>query len=127
MKKSKNNSGAKILAVGAGAVALAAAGYYLFGPNAQKNRKNIKGWMIKMKGEIVEKLEMAKEISEPIYQQIVDAAAAKYLTAGSIAKEDVQRLAGELKKQWKSISGKKVIKKKAKQSVKKAVKKSKKK
>lgn len=100
----KMNTGAKILAVGAGVAALAAAGYFFFGPNGTKNQKKMKGWMIKMKGDVVEKMEKAKDISEPTYHQIVDAIANKYASVKTNSAEDVMKLAKELKKHWKSIS-----------------------
>ena len=57
-KKIVSTSGVgKVVAVGAGIAALSVAAYMLFGPNGKKNKKAIKGWAIKMKGEIIEKLE----------------------------------------------------------------------
>jgi hypothetical protein len=50
--KNKNSTLGKAVAVGAGVAALAAAGYFFFGPAGEKNRKKMKGWVIKMKGEI---------------------------------------------------------------------------
>jgi hypothetical protein len=116
--KRKSHAVRNAVAVGAGVAALAAAGYFFFGPNAQKNRKKMKGWMLKMKSEVVENMELVKDMSEPVYHKIVDAAAAKYIATGAIAKQDVAALAAELKKQWKAISGGKA---KVKKAVKKVV------
>jgi hypothetical protein len=102
--KPKNNTGVKVLAVTAGVAALAAAGYFFFGPNGEKNIKKTKGWMIKMKGEIVEKIEKMKEVSEPTYHQAVDAVAKKYSAVKSIDSVAVEKMVKELKKHWKSIS-----------------------
>ena len=46
-----------VVGVAAGVAAIAAAGYFLFGPNGKNNRKVIKGWTVKMKGEVLEKIE----------------------------------------------------------------------
>ncbi len=114
MKKNTNNAG-KILAISAGAAAIAAAGYFLFGPNGPKNRKVTKGWMIKMKGDVVDKIEKVKDVTEDTYHNIVDTAAKSYVSSGS--KAEVEMLAKELKSHWKSISKngvskvKKVVKK----------------
>ncbi len=114
MKNTKNNKVDTVLAISAGIAALSAAGYFFFGPNGAKNRKGMKGWMIKMKGEVVEKLESAKEVSEPVYNSIVDTVTAKY--AKVVDKAELESLTKELKKHWKMISqvgvkSKKVVKK----------------
>ena len=114
MKKNTNNIG-KIIAIGAGAAAITAAGYFFFCLNGPKNRKVMKGWMIKMKGDVVEKIEKVKDVTEDTYHNIVDTVAKSYVGSGS--KAEVEMLAKELKSHWKSISKKGVSK------VKKAVKK----
>lgn len=118
--KQKNNTG-KIIAITAGVAALAAAGYFLFGPEGKKNRHKLKGWMVKMKGEIIEKMEMVKHVTEPIYNDIVDTVAVGYANSGKASKAEVSKLAKELKTHWKSIS--KVAVPKAKNAAKAGVKK----
>lgn len=103
-KKQKSSGVGKALAITAAAAAVAAGAYYFFGPNAKKHQKKMKGWMLKMKSEVVEKLEEAKEVSEPVYDAIVDKVAASYAQAGK-AKDEVTELAKMLKKDWKGISG----------------------
>lgn len=105
--KNKNKtsiSTEKMVALGAGAVALAATSYYLFGPEGKQHRKQAKGWMIKAKGEIIEKLEEAKEISEPIYQGIVDSVVANYTNKSTVATEELKEFGDRLKGQWKQIT-----------------------
>ncbi len=58
----KSVSTGTVLALSASALALAAGAYYFFGPEGKKNRGAFKGWMIKMKGEIIEKMEQAKDV-----------------------------------------------------------------
>lgn len=111
-KVSKSNNLGKTIAVGAGIAALSVAGYVLFGPEGKKNRKKIKGWAVKMKGEIIEKFEEMKEVTEPMYHKVVDEISAKYAKAKGISQEEVKEVVTDLKKHWKMISkdAKKVIK-----------------
>lgn len=108
-KNDKSNMG-KVVAISAGVAAIAAASYFFFGPKGKKNRKMTQAWMIKMKGDVVEKLETAQDISKEAYDAIVDTAGKAYTTAAG-GKEEVAKLAKELKSHWKSISGKAAVKK----------------
>lgn len=108
-KSSSSNKGMSaskvggLVALGAGAVALAASTYYFFGPEGKIHRKKAAGWMIKMKGEIIEKLADAEEVSESAYHNIVDSVLATYTATGKIAAPELKTFADGLKKQWKSI------------------------
>ncbi len=95
----------KKMAIGAGFAALTAAAvaYFLVGPDGKKNRKKLQGWVIKMKGEIVEKLEEVKEITQPVFEKIVMQVAKKYKKIKHIRPEDLEHAVTEIKKQWKSI------------------------
>jgi len=107
MKKDTKNDGmsaGSVAAVGAGVVALAAASYYFFGPEGKKNRNSLKGWMIKMKGEIIEKMEDAGDLTEEVYNKIVDTVAAKYVKAGKIGEMELRMFSDMLKTQWKGIT-----------------------
>src|SRR3989344_8569266 len=83
MPKAKNKNQTKsklaLAAVGAGVAVLAAgaAGSYFL--QTAKNRKKLKGWMLKMKGETLEKIEKLKEVNEKAYHKAVDAAAKRYV------------------------------------------------
>lgn len=101
-KKSGISAGAAI-GIGATAAALGAAAYIMFGPEGKKNKKAIKGWAIKMKGEIIEKLEQAKEITEPVYHKIIDTVSSKYAKAKNIDAKDVELVVAEVKKHWKTM------------------------
>ncbi|MBP6904819.1 MAG: hypothetical protein KBB91_02060 [Candidatus Pacebacteria bacterium] len=118
MKKQTKGSmsAGKVAAIGAGVAALAAASYYFFGPEGQKHRKTAKGWMLKMKAEIVEKMENAKEMTQSTYDTIVDTVAKKYQK-----NPEIGMMVDMLKKQWRGISKSTTG---AKKTVKKAVKKS---
>ncbi len=110
---SKPNVG-KAVAIGAGVAALSVAAYMLFGPNGKKNQKALKGWAIKMKGEIIEKLEAVKDVTAPVYEKIVGEVAAKYAKLKHIDAADLEAEVATLKKHWKALtksSVKKVVKK----------------
>jgi hypothetical protein len=117
-KKAVSKKGSSVktaIGIGAGVAALSAAAYMLFGPEGKKNRKIIKGWSVKMKGEIIEKFEEAKELTEPVYHQIVDAAKAKYSKVKNVDPKELEMVVGEIKKNWnalkKEVAGKKPVKK----------------
>lgn len=99
----KGLTGGEMVGIGATVAALGAAAYVLFGPDGKKNKKAIKGWAIKMKGEIIEKLEEAKEISEPVYHKIIDTVSAKYSKVKKIDAQDLELVVAEVKKHWKTM------------------------
>lgn len=106
-KKQANNSGVKKVAAagvaGVGVAALSVGAYLMFGPDAKKNRKLVRGWAVKMKGEIIEKLENAKEVTEPVYQQVVDQVSKKYTALKNIDQAELMATVNDIKKQWGPI------------------------
>lgn len=122
----KATTGAKV-AVGAGIAALAAfaaAGYFLYGKDGAKNRKKVRGWMLKAKGEVLEGVEKMKDVSEADYKLIVDKVGAKYKAAKNIDPAEVEAMVRELHGHWKNIKKtispapkKKVAKKASKKKV----------
>ncbi len=102
-KKSTEGTARKVATVGAGVAALAAAGYFFLGPKGKKNQKATRAWMIKMKGDVVEKLESVQDVSKDAYDTIVDSVGGAY-EAVADNKDEVRELATELKSHWKSIS-----------------------
>lgn len=104
-KKTNNSNVAKVALVGAGVAALAATAYFFLGPDGKKHQKQARAWTIKMKGEVIERLEMAKEVTEPIYREIVDSVAAQYMKSKDIDQKEITALVNDLKRHWKTISG----------------------
>jgi len=114
----KGVSAKTVIGVGVGVAALSAAAYVLFGPDGKKNRKAIRSWSVKMKGEIIEKFENAKELTEPVYHKIIDEAKAKYEKLKNVDPAELEATVNEIKRHWKAIKkeavgGKKVASKKA--------------
>lgn len=122
MKKNNKVSAKTMVALGTGAVALAASTYYFFGPSGNIHRKKAVGWMIKMKGEIIEQIQNAEEITEQVYHTIVDSVLASYVSNGKVATPELEAFANVLKGQWKNIL-KTLPKAKVKKGAKKMVKK----
>jgi len=116
---SKKSSKAPLLIAGAMA-ASAVAGYFLYGPKGDKNRKKIRSWTLKAKADVLEKVEKAKEISEEQYYAIVDQVTERYAKVKDTQEEELTSLNKELKKYWKDVQ-KRFVKpvKKAKKATKK--------
>ncbi len=104
-KKTKEKSDVlKYTTLGVSLAGLAAGAYFLFGPKGKKHQKHAKAWVIKMKGDVVEKLESAKEITEPIYRSIIDTVAAEYNKKVKDGQQDIAEIVEDLKSQWKNLT-----------------------
>lgn len=104
----KKSDSKKPVAVGTALVAaVAAAGMvFLYGTkNAVKNRKKVKGWVLKAKGEVLDKIEDAKELHEEKYEEIVDSVGKKYSKLKKVESKEVDAFVKEMKKHWKEIKG----------------------
>lgn len=130
-KKSELTPAQKIgVGVGLTAAAVTAAGaYFLYGSKtAAKNRKAVKSWMLKAKAEVLEKLEVAKEMSQEEYEELINGIAVTYSELKDASKVDIKSFKTEMKDHWKAIERsakpkKKVVKKVAKKTVVKVTKK----
>lgn len=113
-KETPNKKSHTGLIIGGLAAAAAAGGYYLYhSKDARKKLKNMKGWMIKAKGEVLERIEKIKDVNEVAYHKVIDGVMARYKKA-HINAEELSQVTNELKSHWKAIqremsaSGKKV-------------------
>ncbi|MFA5841607.1 MAG: hypothetical protein WC835_01425 [Candidatus Paceibacterota bacterium] len=129
MKKKTTTKGAsavELAVIGASLAGLAATAYFFLGPKGKKHQRETKAWAIKMKGDIVEKLEKARDISEPVYHEIINSVAARYGKEMKANHKEIAALAQDLKKHWKTISVRaKAIKRDTVKGANKAVKKAK--
>ena len=124
-------SNAQKLGIGVGltTAAVAAAGaYFLYGSKgAAKNRKVVKSWAIKAKGEVLEAIEKAEKITEEEFNNLVGTVMSTYSTAQKISRNELSDFKNEMADNWKSLAKmgmKKVVKAKkavAKAPAKKAV------
>ena len=95
----------KVIGAGIGVAALAALGtYFLYGKRGEKNRQLIAGWVLKMKGEVMQKVEEVKEINEAEYYKIVDEVSARYARLGKVSADELKHLSEDLKIAWKHMS-----------------------
>lgn len=120
MASKKTGSGMKT-AVGAGigiaaVSALALGTYLLYGKDGAKNRKKAKAWMLKAKGEVLERVEGLKEMSLEAYESLVHSVMGKYAKMKDVDAEDLEKLVKELKAYGKKLtaSKKKSVKKRKK-------------
>ena len=94
----------KVIGTSLGIAALAAiSAYFLTGKNAGKNREAVRGWTLKMKGEILEKVEDLKNLKEEDYYRIVDEVAARYERLERVSASELKRLTQDLKGAWEHI------------------------
>ncbi|MDP3661760.1 MAG: hypothetical protein Q8R17_02845 [bacterium] len=100
----KKTVGLELAVLGAGIAGLAAGAYFFFGPKGKKHQRHTKAWAIKMKGDVVAKLERAKAVTKPLYHQIIDSVAKKYEKGMQVSRDEVHALAADLKKHWKILS-----------------------
>jgi len=100
----KNGSGAAKVGLGLAAVAAAAAGaYFFYGPNGSSNRKELKSWAVKAKGEVMANVEKLKDVSEKSYAETVKKVMAKYKKVKSIAPKELAIVEKELKSSWNAV------------------------
>lgn len=108
------SAGAKMgIGIGLTAAAVAAAGaYFLVGSkNAVQNRKKMKGWTLKAKGEVLESLEKAQKITAEEYNDLVIAAIGAYGTVKEASKGEIKDFKDEMLQHWKKLEKNSVVKK----------------
>jgi hypothetical protein len=114
-KTQKGFTGAEKVGLGIGltAAAVAAAGaYFLYGSkNAAQNRKKVKGWTLKAKGEVLEALEKAEKITQSEYLALVDAASGAYASVQKATKGEIRDFKSEMLEHWAKLQRNKDVKK----------------
>jgi hypothetical protein len=101
MHKKHHSKGRFVL----GLAALTAAGaYFLFGTKAgAKKRKEMRSWAFKMKGEVLERVEDAREITEEKYNTIIDEVRAHYAGIKNIDRTELDEVVDDLKIHWENV------------------------
>ena len=115
-KKSKNEmSSAQKVGIGFGLTAAAvsaASAYFLYGSKkATQNRKKVKGWMLKAKGEVLEALEKAETITEEEYRSLVEAASGAYGAVKNASAGEIKDFKKEMGEHWSKLEKNKAFKK----------------
>ena len=124
-KKENNHNIAMVAGItGLFASALLGAHFLFNTEKGKKSLKHIKSWAFKMKGELLERLEKAKNIDETTYHKIIDDLSNKYQKIKGMTADEVSDITKELKSNWKKIKDeakKTQLLQSAKSAVKKAV------
>lgn len=85
------------------AIAAIAGVYFLLGNNAKKHRKSVRGWYLKAKGEVLEKIELAKNIDKESYMNIIDNVAKRYRKFKNVSSRELSAMVSELRSNWSDI------------------------
>ncbi len=86
-------------------MAALAGAYFLYGTKAgTKRREQVRGWMLRAKGEVLEKLEKLKEVNEEAYNRVIDSVTERYERVKDVDPGEVAALAKDLKMHWQNIS-----------------------
>lgn len=103
----------KVVGAGVGLAALSAGAYFLYGKDGAENRKKVRGWTLKARGEMLEKLEKMRELNEKKYHEVVDAVAARYKKLKEVDAKELNGLVKEAKGFWgrilKKVPGKHLV------------------
>jgi DNA repair protein RadC len=106
-KKQEELSASQKFGIGIGltTAAVAAAGaYFLYGSeNAEQNRKKVRGWMLKAKGDVLERMEDAKHMTEEEFFALVDKVAMSYDKARSLSKKELKDFRNEMADNWQEL------------------------
>lgn len=111
----KEMSNAQKLGIGFGLTAAAvsaASAYFLYGSKkAPQNRKKVRGWTLKAKGEVLEALEKAESITAEEYKSLVEAASGAYSTVKSASASELKDFKKEMGEHWDKLQKSNALKK----------------
>jgi hypothetical protein len=94
----------KVLGAGIGLAAAAAAGTYFYGKHGAEHREALKGWTLRMRGEVMNKLDRLKEVNQARYDEIVDETVQRYGRMKRVGAAEMKHIAAELKNAWVHIA-----------------------
>ncbi len=98
-KRAKRHSGIFTGALAAGALA----GYLFYGPSGAKNRKKLRGWMLRAKADVLDRVERTREITQDTYEELVHTVMDKYKKMKQVNDAEAEALARELKRYWRTV------------------------
>jgi hypothetical protein len=106
-KKQSDISNAQKLGLGVGltAAAVAAAGaYFLYGSkSAPKNRRQVKSWALKAKGEVLEALEKAEKMTQSEFNTLVEGVMDSYAKVEKLSKAELADFKKEMGDNWSGL------------------------
>lgn len=105
-KDKSAHTGLKVAGVIGGIAAATAAGVYFMNHNktAQKKVKEVKGWVVKAKQDVLAKVKKLKEVNEEMYNNAIEGVMARYKKLSSVDGAELATVTKELKSHWKKIS-----------------------
>ncbi len=92
-----------IVGIGAGLAALGGAAYAFFGPNKKNNRKAVKDLGKKVKKTVLEKAREVKELTEPVYNDIVEQVKEEYENIKDMDEEELAGIILQIKESWENV------------------------
>lgn len=100
------HTGLKVAGVIGGIAAATAAGVYFMNHNkgAQKKVKEVKGWVVKAKKEVLAKMKKLKEVNEDLYNNAIEGVMSRYKKLTSVDGAELAAVTSELKSHWRKIS-----------------------
>ena len=105
--KKSDISNAQKLGIGVGltTAAVAAVGaYFLYGTkDAKKNRKQVKSWALKAKGEVLGVLEKAGKMTQGEFNELVNNVVGTYAKAEKVSKKDLEEFKQEMSENWQGL------------------------
>lgn len=103
MHKHEHNGLGKTI-VGLGAAAALIGTYLLYGSKkGHIRREKVRGWMLKMRGEVLEEIENLKEVTEDAYNKVVDDVKSRYRNKANVEERELDEIVDELKEGWNDI------------------------
>jgi hypothetical protein len=100
-------SNAQKLGIGVGltTAAVAAVGaYFLYGTkDAKKNRKQVKSWALKAKGEVLGALEKADKMTQGEFNELVNKVVGAYAKVEKVSKKDLEEFKKEMGENWQGL------------------------
>ena len=92
------------MAAGLAVLAAAAAGaYFLYGKGGAARRRKAKSWMLKMKGDVLARLEKMKKVDKTAYNRAVEEVGRHYKALKAVAPGELSAIVREMKSHWRNI------------------------
>lgn len=85
------------------AAALAAGGYFLYGPEGRRHRRQVESFIEDTKADILGRMEDAKDLTQDSYNAIVDEVIEDAGLAKRVGRAQALRLAQGFKKRWRAM------------------------
>ena len=100
---SEKNHGKMAAFVTGAATAVAAGGYFLFGPNGRYNREKSARWIEATKKKVLARMRVLKDVGEDAYEQILDDVIEDYTKAKKLTLKQGARLKAHLLSRWEEM------------------------